>query len=230
MGLFSRKKTLVASGVFNSMQDAHSHILPGVDDGVQTMEESLAILSEFEKVGITSVVLTPHIMEDYPNETSALRLRFEELKAAYNGPVTLRLAAENMLDNLFLQRLEANDLLLWDEGLILVETSYYNPPYAMNEMLSKIMSKGLRPILAHPERYEYMDKAEYDELYIKGVRFQLNILSLTGAYGPAAKVKAEMLLKKGYYSYKGTDIHSLRSFLYHSSKEKVSMDILDKLK
>ncbi|MCF0173735.1 MAG: capsular biosynthesis protein, partial [Bacteroidales bacterium] len=176
------------------------------------------------------VVLTPHIMEDYPNETSALRLRFEELKAAYNGPVTLRLAAENMLDNLFLQRLEANDLLLWDEGLILVETSYYNPPYAMNEMLSKIMSKGLRPILAHPERYEYMDKADYDELYIKGVRFQLNILSLTGAYGPAAKVKAEMLLKKGYYSYKGTDIHSLRSFLYHSSKEKVSMDILDKLK
>lgn len=229
MGLFSRKKPLAETTVFEGMKDAHCHILPGVDDGVQKLEESLAILATFEKLGIREVTLTPHIMEDCPNETSFLRDEFEKFKAAYNGPVKLRLAAEHMLDNLFIKRLEADDLLLWDEGLLLVETSYYNPPYAFQDIISKILAKGIRPILAHPERYEYMTMEDYDRLYLQGVRLQLNVLSLTGAYGMGAKMKAEALLKKGYYSYRGTDIHSHRSFLFHTEKDKVAKDIIELL-
>lgn len=88
--------------------DYHSHILPGVDDGVQTMDESLEILRLYEEQGIKSVWLTPHIMEDIPNTTAHLRDRFAELQAAYTGGVQLHLAAENMLDNLFEERLGKN--------------------------------------------------------------------------------------------------------------------------
>lgn len=230
MGLFgSKKTTLASSGVFSGMMDAHSHILPGVDDGVQTVGESLAILEEFEKLGISSVVLTPHIMEDYPNEVADLKARFEEFKTQYTGPIRLRLAAENMLDNLFVERLEKGELLFWDEGVLLVETSYYNPPAAMQEMITKIKAKGYTPLLAHPERYEYMQMSDYDRLYMQGVKFQLNLLSLTGAYGIMAMKKAEDLLKKGYYSYRGTDIHSLGSFMFHTNKDKVSKEIIGRL-
>lgn len=113
--------------------DYHSHILPGVDDGVQTMDESLEILRLYEEQGIKSVWLTPHIMEDIPNTTAHLRDRFAELQAAYTGGVQLHLAAENMLDNLFEERLGKNDLLpLGENGdHLLVETSYFSPPMGL---------------------------------------------------------------------------------------------------
>ena len=130
MGLFSKKKSLVDTGVFQGFTDWHSHILPGVDDGIQTMEESLAVLEEYERLGFKKVWLTPHIMEDYPNDTEDLKKRYEELRAKWKGNIELALAAENMLDNLFEERLENNDFLPIGENgdHLLVETSYYTPP------------------------------------------------------------------------------------------------------
>ena len=113
---FRKRISLRDSGIFEGFTDFHSHILPGVDDGVQTMEESLAILREYESLGVQAVWLTPHIMEDIPNTTAHLKARFSELQAAYTGSVRLYLAAENMLDNLFLERLERNDVLPIGEG------------------------------------------------------------------------------------------------------------------
>ena len=107
---FSTKKRLVNTGVFNGATDWHSHILPGVDDGIQTMEDSLAVLDCYEKIGIKEVWLTPHIMEDIPNTIEELRDRFQELQEAYQGTVKLNLAAENMMDNLFSERLESKEL------------------------------------------------------------------------------------------------------------------------
>ncbi|MDE7335811.1 MAG: capsular biosynthesis protein, partial [Muribaculaceae bacterium] len=104
---FERSKSVSLDG----LTDWHSHILPGVDDGVETLEESLEILAGYEELGIRQVWLTPHIMEDLPNTPAKLRARFEQLCQAYSGPLKLHLAAENMIDNLFLQRLEADDLL-----------------------------------------------------------------------------------------------------------------------
>lgn len=111
MWFFKKRVSLKDSGIFDGFTDWHSHILPGVDDGVQTMDESLEILHLYEELGVKTVWLTPHIMEDIPNTTAYLRERFAELKAAYDGRIELHLAAENMLDNLFEERLENNDLL-----------------------------------------------------------------------------------------------------------------------
>lgn len=209
MWLFNKTTTLRESGLLNGLTDWHSHILPGVDDGVKTMEESILILKLFEELGVKKVWLTPHIMEDYPNTTADLRSRFNELQKEWNGNVEIALAAENMLDNLFEERLEANDLLpIGEEGNhLLVETSYYTPPYGMDDMIETIFSKGYFPILAHPERYRYMEEKDYKKLHERGVKMQLNYLSLAGGYGEQAKKKAEWLLDKGFIGYSGSDIH-----------------------
>lgn len=213
MGLFSRKKTLQETGIFDGFVDWHSHILPGVDDGIKTMEEALEVLSEYEKMGFKKVWLTPHIMEEYPNETQYLKQRFEELKGAWKGEMEISLASENMLDTLFEERLGKNDFLpIGDEGdHLLVETSYYTPPYALDEMLDKARAKGYNLILAHPERYRYMEENDYKKYKEKGLFFQLNILSLTGAYGETAKKKAEWLLAHDMVEMFGTDVHRLEA-------------------
>ena len=101
MSIFSSKRSLEKSGIFQCFTDCHCHILPGVDDGIKTMGDSLAVLSYYEELGIREVWLTPHIMEDVPNSPSVLRSRFEELSSAYSGKIVLHLGAENMLDALF---------------------------------------------------------------------------------------------------------------------------------
>lgn len=199
----------VPVGRFPALTDFHSHILPGVDDGVRTMDDSLAILARYEELGMRHVWLTPHIMEEVPNTTDSLRQRFEELRETYTGSVDLSLAAENMIDNLFVERLAAGDLLpIGDNGdRLLVETSYYSPPEGFDEILASIMDKGLRPVLAHPERYRYMVHDVYLRLKDMGVEFQLNILSLDGLYGLQARDTAIWLSGKRLYDYLGSDIH-----------------------
>lgn len=212
MWLFSKKHNLLDSRVFQGLTDCHSHILPGVDDGVKTMDESLAILDRYEKLGVKAVWLTPHIMEDVPNKTDDLRARFEDLKQHYKGGLTLHLGAENMIDNLFEERLKAGDLLTVgaDHDRLLVETSYFTAPYGFYDILENIKSKGLFPVLAHPERYIYMSEKDYERLKSMGVLFQMNLFSLAGLYGDRAKKVAGDLLKKGFYNYAGTDIHTIR--------------------
>lgn len=194
----------------------HCHVLPGVDDGVKEMDESLAILIELEAKGAKCIWFTPHVMEDVPNSPTELRKRFEELKAQYKGSLELNLAAENMLDNLFDERLEANEVLPIGKtgNHLLVETSYFTPPSDLNDKLQRTQSKGYFPLLAHPERYVYMDMDDYDRLHNAGVKMQLNIYSLFGMYGPEAAAKARDLLKKGYYNVFGSDTHRLRQLQY----------------
>jgi len=198
--------------------DHHSHILFGVDDGVKTLETSLKVLQLYEELGIAEVWCTPHIMEDIPNTPESLRARFAELQAAYQGPVKLHLAAENMMDQLFEERLEANDLLPLGEtgNHLLVETSYFTPPMGMKDILRRIKSKGYFPVLAHPERYVYMDKDDYRELKGMEILFQVNLSSLAGGYGPEAEDKSHWLLKKGFYDLAGSDLHSLRNTQFWS--------------
>lgn len=210
---FEKKQTLAESGVFQGMTDYHSHLLPGVDDGVQTPDESLEILRLYEELGIREVWFTPHIMEDIPNTTAGLHARFEQFQKLYTGNIRLYLAAEYMLDNLFKERLAHRDLLpLGVEGNhLLVETSYFNPPVDLYTMLEKIKLAGYYPVLAHPERYVYMEEANYRRLKELGVKFQLNLPSLVGGYGHVVKKKAEWLQEKGMISLYGTDVHSLVS-------------------
>lgn len=211
---FQKKQTLVESGIFQGIVDYHSHLLPGVDDGVQAPEESMEILRLYEELGIREVWFTPHIMEDIPNTTAGLRSRFEQFQKLYTGNIRLHLAAEYMLDNLFKERLAHRDLLpLGVEGNhLLVETSYFNPPVDLYNMLEKIRTAGYYPVLAHPERYVYMEETDYLRLKELGVKFQLNLPSLVGGYGHVVKKKAEWLQEKRLITLYGADVHSLLSF------------------
>lgn len=208
------------SSLLTNFTDHHSHILPGVDDGVKKMETSLMVLERYEQLGIAEVWCTPHVMEDIPNTTAGLQARFAELCEAYQGPIKLHLAAEYMMDELFEERLEQGDLLkLGDEGnQVLVETSYFTPPMDMDAILRRIKQKGLYPMLAHPERYVYMNKERYKELKNNGIRFQLNLSSVAGAYGSEAKDKALWLLKQNFYNIAGSDLHSSRNIDYWSTR------------
>ncbi len=208
---FNKVESLKDSGMFEGYTDWHSHILPGVDDGVKDMQTSLEILRRYEELGVAKVWLTPHIMEDCPNGTEELRNRFEELRSAWTGKVEIALAAENMLDSLFEERLERNDLLpIGDAGRhLLVETSYFTPPMELNRIFDDIMKAGYFPVLAHPERYRYMENRDYTNLKKLGVLMQANFVSMVGGYGETARRKAEWLLEENMYDLMGSDLHRL---------------------
>lgn len=218
---FSRKRPLIEA--LADCTDCHSHILPGVDDGIRTDEEALAVLAHFETLGIKRVIFTPHIMEDYPaNNAPNLRAAFERFSNLYQGSIELSLAAEYMLDAQFHKHLESDDILTLWENYILVETSFIEAPLNVKVLIREIMSSGYFVVLAHPERYLYMHKQDYIELKEMGVLFQLNLTSLAGSYGKSVQKQAEMLLKMGYYNHMGSDIHNLKSFCRNIEKGKIN--------
>ena len=232
MGLFDflhKKKSLTDSGLLQGFKDHHSHILFGVDDGVKTLEESLEILSYAESNGVSDMWCTPHIMEEISTPTSLLQERFAHLKESYKGNISLHLAAEYMLDTEFEKRLESRDLLTLDGDVVLVETSITIPPYNFFEVLHDIMSKGYRPMLAHPERSRYLTMTDYERLDSVGVYFQLNLPSIVGYYGDTAQKKATQMLKNGWYKVAGSDCHRLRNYQSQMTREVLTPDIAERL-
>ncbi len=228
---FSSKYNLLQSGIFNGWTDRHSHILPGVDDGIQSIKDSLAILTMYEQMGVKKVWLTPHIMEDCPNTPEKLKVRFEELESAYQGKIELSLSAENMMDGLFVKRLEQGILMPYGDNQdeLLIETSYVQPPMGMEGILRDMRKAGYTPVLAHPERYLYMDAEKYENIKEMGVKFQLNVTSLIGAYGKQVKERAEYLLNEGYYNYSGSDAHSYHAIqraFEHKSLKKDTISVI----
>lgn len=234
MGIWPFKKrvpSLRKSGFANGFTDWHSHILPGVDDGISSMEKALEVLKAYEALGVKRVWLTPHIMEDYPNETAELQKRFAELSLEYDGPIRLDLAAENMLDSLFETRLEQKDFLpIGDQANhLLVETSYFSPPMNFDELIDAVKVAGYYPLLAHPERYRYMGERDYKDLRKRGVAFQMNYLSLVGMYGETARKKAEWMLREGMYDVTGSDLHRLSSYQKFLDKAPTKSDTLTQM-
>ena len=221
-----RKDTIAQSGSLRGTRDIHTHILFGVDDGIRNQEESLAAIGYEESIGVTELWCTPHIMEEVPNETRALRDRFEQLTEMYDGPVTLHLGAEYMMDEMFLSRLRRGDLLTLENDMLLVEMSTAGLPYGFESTLSNMMSVGYRPVLAHPERYLFLGMNDCHRISDMGIRFQLNIASLTGWYGKAVRVRAEALLMEGMYSAYGSDCHSVKVMIHQYSELTISRELL----
>lgn len=232
MGIFGflKKKYALSDGALKGATDSHSHILFGVDDGIATLEDSLAVLALEESVGIKEVWCTPHVMDDLSNTTESLKERFQQLQQAYKGPIKLHLAAEYMLDSEFERRLAQGDLLTIGDSLLLVETSMNVPPYNFGEILQEIMAKGYRPLLAHPERYRYLQMKDYQHLDSIGVHFQLNLPSLLGYYGESAQKKAKDLLRNGWYKRLGSDCHRLHALREQFDREVLTSDINEQLR
>jgi tyrosine-protein phosphatase YwqE len=210
-----KRHSILEAGLLRGMIDIHSHLLHGVDDGVQVEEETFAALDYLEQQGVQGIYLTPHIMENFPdNDSQSLKRHFDQLTGRYMGNIDLRLSAEYMLDIKFESHLnnDENKPLSIATDYLLVETSYVNPPLNFRETIKKIKKKGYSIILAHPERYQYMDITDYKKLHDEGfLYFQLNLLSPTGYYGKQVQENAEYLLNNDFYSFTGTDIHNLKS-------------------
>ena len=228
-GLFNRRRSILESGLLKGAVDHHSHILYGLDDGVKTQEDSLAILRFLEEQGVSEVWFTPHVMEDVPNTTERIRARFDELKSVYQGGLRFHLAAEYMIDTLFEERLAARDLLTHGNDTVLVETSSVAPPINLWEVLETMLKAGYRPLIAHPERYRYMDKADYKRLHEMGCVLQMNLPSIVGFYGESARERALDLLGKGWYAMVGSDCHRFRALKAQYEARELKKDTLAKL-
>lgn len=228
MWFFSRKYKILDTPFFEGFKDFHNHTLPSVDDGVQSMEESLAVLSYFEQLKISEVVLTPHVMIGVNDSSELVEGTFDTLTKSYKGSIKLSLASEYMLDSNFLNQFSAGARMI-EETNLLVETSYFSAPRSLNEMLYEVSAEGVTPIIAHPERYLYMPRDKYTRLKDSGCSFQLNLLSFSGAYGDKVSENALYLLEQGMYNVMGTDLHSLESFRSRIAQVKLSKKHIDML-
>ncbi len=211
MWFFSRKYRLTETELFKGLKDYHSHILPGVDDGIKSIEASLEALAYFEELGITHVTLTPHVMVDVNTNSQAIDTAYAELQEAYKGSISLALASEYMIDSGFERQLSDGSNIRHIGGEhLLVETSYMSAPVQFDELLYKVASNNLTPIVAHPERYNYMPRSKYHSLKDCEYKLQLNLLSFANHYGERAIDNARYLLENQMYDLIGTDLHSTK--------------------
>ena len=208
--LKSRKAKVVAPAL---KVDLHSHLIPGIDDGSQSMEESLTLLEGIESLGYKKVITTPHIMLDaYRNTPEIIHSGLLSLRnAAKNADIKVEIdaAAEYYLDDGFLDLLEKGNMLTIKDKYLLFETSYVSKPIQLEEMIFEIAAAGYQPLMAHPERYRYIKNPlkEYSRFKDLGVMFQVNLNSFGGHYGKSAKVLGEFLSESGMIDFLGSDVH-----------------------
>ncbi|MFM2039236.1 MAG: hypothetical protein RL432_2175 [Bacteroidota bacterium] len=197
--------------------DMHSHFIPGVDDGAQTMDDSLQLLQKMQALGYKKCITTPHIkMDIYPNSEEKLRRVFDQLqeeKVRAGIGIEVELAAEYYLDDTFAERLKERELLCFGkQRYVLMEFSFTTPPVFEEDTFKRVLDRGYIPILAHFERYLYFHgKPEVAEKYRKiGVNTQMNLLSLTGHYGPDIRKQAERMVDDCLFDFVGTDAHRIQ--------------------
>ena len=214
---FFQKKTPLTTIFPADFVDIHSHFLPNIDDGAKSMEESVALLRRLHGYGIKNIICTPHVMESvWENSSEAIQQKLDalnvHLKSIAFTDITIRAAAEYMLDAHFDRLLKTEKLRTLKDNYILVELSFISPPVNLFETLFNIQIAGYKPVLAHPERYAYYhnDFSDYEKLKAAGCLFQLNLLSLSNYYGSSVTHVAQVLLKQGLIDFAGTDTHKLR--------------------
>lgn len=192
--------------------DIHSHILPGIDDGAKNVEESMELISEMEKLGFSKIIGTPHSYPGlYENSNESIKESFLILNKKNSTNINICYASEYMIDIQIIEKAEKKKLLCLKDNLILVETSFSSMPLNFYDIIFKLQINGYLPILAHPERYTYLQdkKKLYFELKKRGCKFQLNLLSVTGYYGKKCVEACDFLIKNDMIDYVGSDIHNL---------------------
>lgn len=209
------KKDHPASGP--SLQvDIHSHLLPGLDDGVRTLEEAEEIILNFISLGYRHLITTPHVMSDaYRNTPAGIAEKLEELQAYLrkkNISIGISAAAEYYLDEQLFKMVETNQpLLTFGSRYLLFETNFITEPFNLKEFIFLATTKGYKLILAHPERYLYLqnnlDKVQ--DLLDRGVLMQMNISSITGYYSRQVRQMAFKLIDRGMIQWLGSDCHHL---------------------
>lgn len=206
--------------------DMHSHLLPGLDDGLETMQDTIHFIEELQELGFEKLICTPHTLaEVHPNSPLTILPRLEEVRQELkkqNIDFPIDAASEYMTD-MSLDEKIANDypLLTFGKGgkFILIEMSYLAESSNIENVIFGLQAKGLQPILAHPERYNYYhgNMARYHRMKEMGCLMQSNLLSFLGYYGKPVQTTVEKLAKEGLVDLLGTDMHHNRHL--HGLKE-----------
>lgn len=209
--IFSRKRDPIQ---LPYTTDIHSHILPGVDDGSPDVDTSLYLVNSMAKWGLRHIIATPHVSETFENTPDILDPALEELQDAVlktGLDIQISRSSENRIDDTFRSQLKSGLITTLPNNYLLVENSFFQEPWLLDKFLFDLKMDGYHPILAHPERYFYyhtISPERYAQLHRAGNLFQINILSLAGAYGKDEKRAAERLIEKDFVDFLGTDLHN----------------------
>jgi tyrosine-protein phosphatase YwqE len=211
---FFRKRYLV--DLFEEFVDIHNHILPGIDDGAQTVEDSIALIKGFGEFGVSNFIATPHIMHNYYSNTpesiaDSLALLNNELRKNDLKDVTISASAEHMIDSNFETILDRGEIMPMRNENLLVEMSYLQRPINFDEAIRAVANNRFFPILAHPERYNFLHNnlRKYTEYKQQGILFQLNALSLGDFYGKEVSKITFKLIEEGLIDFIASDVHNL---------------------
>ncbi len=211
----NKKKEKLHSIDFSIIKtDMHSHLIPGIDDGAPDLSSSIILIKELVSLGFKKIITTPHIMSDiYRNSPENISHGLQELKkeiVKQEIHVEIEAAAEYYVDFEFEQKINDKNLLTFGDNFILIELSFSQAPQNLFEIIFKLQLEGYKVVLAHPERYGFYNKENYEELINRGVLFQINLLSLIGYYSSQIQLKAEELIANNQVSFVGSDCHNMR--------------------
>lgn len=221
MGFFNRlfgnssEEEIFPFSISQIKTDIHSHLIPGIDDGSQSMDQTIAMLAKFEMMGFEKVITTPHIMSDlFPNTPKIILEGLEKVREEIHSlgmNIAIEAAAEYYFDETLLPKIKKKELLTFGDQYVLIEFGFHSPPQYLDELFYDLQSSGYRIVIAHFERYLYylgsVDKAI--EWRQKGINIQLNLNSLLGNYGPEIRKQAEALIDNHAIDFVGTDCHRI---------------------
>lgn len=235
--IFKKKEQWVPFDLSFLVNDIHSHLIPGIDDGSKSLDDSIVLSKGLEELGYKKAITTPHIMSDfYRNTPSIIKNGLTEIEQPLkdnNINLDINVGAEYYIDFDFIKKIGKEELLTFGDNYILVEFSFVDTPRGINEAFFELQVNGYKPILAHPERYMYWhsDPKKLFELKDRDVLFQLNLLSLSGYYGKGAEIMGETLIKNSMIDWLGTDLHNqhqLQLLKNYKLKENIAQLVSDK--
>ena len=218
---FLKSKPKLSDLIPSGYVDIHSHILPGIDDGAKTLEDTEFLLEEMKQLGFTKVITTPHTMSTvWENTPETIQNASIKVKSELSLPFEIQAASEYLLDESVITKAKNKELLTLKNNFVLVEFSYLNAPFQLYDFLYQLQLSGYHVVLAHPERYSYFhsSKKEFKKLKKVGCLFQLNLLSTVGYYGKEVAETANYLLKENLYDFTGSDIHHKNHIAAFQSK------------
>ena len=221
---FFKPKPFLSDFIPDDYLDIHSHLLPGIDDGATSIDDTAKLIKGLESLGFSKFITTPHVMGEVWNNTkTGIETKLQDTVNELTIPNLkdkLRAAAEYMIDAEFRELFKREPLLTLRENYVLVEISYLNAPIQLYDILFELQTAGYKPVLAHPERYNFYhyNLQEYQKLKNAGCLFQLNMLSTTGYYGPNVSKIADYLLGKDLIDFIGSDVHHTRHLDYIRKK------------
>jgi protein-tyrosine phosphatase len=221
---FLKSKPYLRDFIPDNYVDIHSHLLPGIDDGATSIEDTAKLIESLTAFGFKKFITTPHVLGEVWNNKK-VDIVEKEINTIQDLNIPnfknhFKAAAEYMIDADFRELFKKERLLTLKDNYVLVELSYLNPPIQLYDILFELQVAGYQPVLAHPERYNFYHSSldAYKKLKNAGCFFQLNMLSTTGYYGEKVAKIADVLLRNGLIDFVGSDVHHARHIEFMNKK------------